>query len=76
MFLVAARNIRKGEEITDNYSIHFSDMVADQRRPWMEASDETKGIYVEELKFENFKVCFASDLSESKFLIGQRFNWL
>jgi len=36
MFLVAARNIRKGEEITDNYSIHFSDMVADQRRPWME----------------------------------------
>jgi len=36
MFLVASKNIRKGEEITDNYCIHFSDMGAKSRREWME----------------------------------------
>ena len=36
MFLVAAKNIRKGEEITDNYCIHFSDMPASGRRGWIE----------------------------------------
>jgi len=36
MFLVASKNIRKGEEITDNYCIHFSDMKAGERRQWME----------------------------------------
>ena len=39
MFLVASKNIRKGEEITDNYCIHFSDMGAKARREWMEVSD-------------------------------------
>ena len=36
MFLVAARNIRKGEEITDNYCTHFSDMPGAERREWIE----------------------------------------
>eukprot|EP00092_Neocalanus_flemingeri_P007710 GFUD01008326.1.p1 GENE.GFUD01008326.1~~GFUD01008326.1.p1 ORF type:complete len:633 (+),score=153.13 GFUD01008326.1:157-2055(+) len=36
MFLVASKNIRKGEEITDNYCIHFSDMAAHARREWIE----------------------------------------
>ena len=36
MFLVAGKNIRKGEEITDNYCIHFSDMPAMERREWIE----------------------------------------
>ena len=40
MFLVASKNIRKGEEITDNYCMHFSDMSAKARKEWMEVSDE------------------------------------
>ena len=36
MFLVASKNIRKGEEITDNYCIHFSDVTAAERRGWIE----------------------------------------
>ena len=36
MFLVASKNIRKGEEITDNYCIHFSDVPAAERRGWIE----------------------------------------
>ena len=36
MFLVASKNIRKGEEITDNYCIHFSDVPAAERRDWIE----------------------------------------
>jgi len=36
MFLVASKNIRKGEEISDNYCIHFSDMKAKARKEWME----------------------------------------
>ena len=31
MLLVASKNIRKGEEISDNYCIHFSDMKAEER---------------------------------------------
>ena len=38
MFLVASKNIRKGEEITDNYCIYFSDMAAKARKEWMEVS--------------------------------------
>ena len=38
MFLVAARNIRKGEEITDNYCIHFSDMPVSERKGWIEVT--------------------------------------
>ena len=38
MFLVASKNIRKGEEITDNYCIHFSDMEGAERREWMMVS--------------------------------------
>ena len=35
MLLVASKNIRKGEEISDNYCIHFSDMKAEERREWL-----------------------------------------
>ena len=38
MFLVASKNIRKREEITDNYCICFSDMAAKARKEWMEVS--------------------------------------
>ena len=38
MLLVASKNIRKGEEISDNYCIHFSDMKARERREWLEVS--------------------------------------
>ena len=36
MFLIASKNIRKGEEISDNYCSHFSDMNARERREWIE----------------------------------------
>ena len=35
MLLVASQNIRKGEEVTDNYCIHFSDMNVRERREWI-----------------------------------------
>lgn len=35
MLLIASKNIRKGEEISDNYCIHFSDMNATERREWI-----------------------------------------
>ena len=38
MLLVASKNIRKGEEISDNYCIHFSDMKTRERREWLEVS--------------------------------------
>ena len=38
MLLVASKNIRKGEEISDNYCIHFSDMKTMERREWLEVS--------------------------------------
>ena len=38
MLLVASKNIRKGEEISDNYCIHFSDMKAEERRELLEVS--------------------------------------
>ena len=34
MVLVAARDIQQGEEITDNYCIHYSDLPAGERRQW------------------------------------------
>ena len=36
MLLVASKNIRKGEEISDNYCIHFSDMKAAERKEWLQ----------------------------------------
>ena len=36
MVLIASKNIRKGEEISDNYCIHFSDMKTAERREWLE----------------------------------------
>ena len=41
MLLVASKNIRKGEEISDNYCIHFSDMKTGERREWLEVSDRS-----------------------------------
>ena len=41
MLLVASKNIRKGEEISDNYCIHFSDMKARERREWLEVSSSS-----------------------------------
>ena len=34
--LRAVRTIEAGEEITDNYCIHFSDVPAAERRDWIE----------------------------------------
>ena len=42
MLLIASKNIRKGEEISDNYCIHFSDMKARERREWLEIYQLTR----------------------------------
>ena len=58
--LVASRNIRRGEEITDNYCAHFSDMSAETRRDWIQVShDHNHDDDDDEVMFQdNFKfVC-------------------
>ena len=42
MVLIASKNIRKGEEISDNYCIHFSDMKTGERREWLEVSNRSQ----------------------------------
>ena len=59
MFLVAWKNIRKGEEITDNYCIHFSDMPALERREWIEvdtisSSSNKKVFYLLKYLFQDY----------------------
>ena len=58
MFLVASKNIRKGEEITDNYCIHFSDMEGAERRDWIMVSSRSHchhNMYTSIVFQENFK---------------------
>jgi len=35
MLLIAAKNIKKGEEVMDNYCIHFSELPKHIRHPWI-----------------------------------------
>ena len=35
VLVVAAQNIAKGEEITDNYCIHYSELPAPERKEWL-----------------------------------------
>ena len=62
MFLVASKNIRKGEEITDNYCIHFSDVTAGERQGWIEVQS-TEEINMTESLFNIFRTI--SSLSAS-----------
>ena len=42
MLLIACRDIKKGEEISDNYCIHFSEMGVNNRTGWLQENYKFK----------------------------------